>query len=332
MKIDTKKLVIILAGIVILQLIVLAMMKIFSHSNVQISRINKPLFKNLKAENIASFSIADAEKTFVLQKENDQWFVDYRDALTPANTEKVELYLETIVGLTNGIIIESNPNEQQIDRYGFNPALTQTLEIATTNGKTYKLLIGNIGSTRGTSVIMTPSDNKVREIKSGISVDTPNDVLQWTDRRIITEVEAEQISKATYSDMINTPAWNYIITVINENASSEGVPAQTTYSIEPLPEGQLRDYALQNHLRALIGLNVDGYKYDRNIDGLTLSATIKLDLSSGSSKSISIYKNNEGETYEFVAKTDYNDYCYYLSAQSFARIIRDSKDFVITQQ
>ncbi len=330
MKIESKKLIIFLAIFVGLQVILFVTLNIFSSSNIKLYSMNRPLLKNVTSKNIISLEIVDAEKSFKLEKNADSWIVNYRDSKVPANISKVEGYLKIIESLKKGMVIESNLTPESKKRYGFDDLVGQKVVVFTMDKKTIEIRIGNVGPTKGTSYIIinngftNKSDvNSVREVKSLIAVETPNDVLKWTDQSIIKGIDLDSVKTISYS--LKSSKYNVDYSISSKDDPAQ--PGKKIYEIVPSIEKELKEFALENQIKSIISFKADNFKYDGKVDGLKNLGFIKIVLNNGDTRNINVY-NSDDQSYDFVFKPDYNSYVYFVTQASIERVVKNPSEFI----
>ena len=148
---DKKKTIIILSGLLIFQIILILFLNFFSSQSIKTRSIEKELLKGLKKGDITSIEISDVNDSFIIQKEENVWFVNTKGTKIPGNDSKIETYIDNILKLTSGVVRDRGDKPETDKQYGFDNESRQKVVIKTANKKEYTIFIGSTGFQRGTS-------------------------------------------------------------------------------------------------------------------------------------------------------------------------------------
>jgi len=179
---DRKYIIMILSTLLFLQIILFIYFNMFSFESVKSRAIGKKLLIGYNKDAVISLKISDQKNSFVIKKENETWFVDEKNILAPADLEKVNLYLETLEKLNQGIIQDSGEDNETIKKYGFAEESVKKLIIKISNNTEYTIYIGDPGKNYGTSYIKLNNQKAIRELKSSIAAETDKESVKWAHR------------------------------------------------------------------------------------------------------------------------------------------------------
>ena len=153
------------------------------------SALGQPLFKDLKAADIAQIRIVESKSTLTLSRKDDGWVIAERDGF-PADFAKVREFVVKAVSLK---IAQSEPvGEKDRARLNLDASATQ-LEFAGADGKPLsKLLVGRklfrsepenperaLGDGR---FVMSPSDDKTVYLISDPLLQATTKTSEWIDK------------------------------------------------------------------------------------------------------------------------------------------------------
>jgi hypothetical protein len=327
MKLDRKKIIIILSALLLFQVTLLVLSNVFSSQNIKAKSMQKLLISGLKKENVTSFEIKDAASGFSIEKKDGKWAVKIGEQFIPGNESKINDYIETITKLNSGIIVYKGVDASSDRAYGFDGKKNQTLVVKTNNKKDFTLLIGNTGSKSETSYVRLENEKVVREVNSSIASQTSNLPSLWAIKDIVMQVvKQEEIKSIEISSAFSWFKGSYKITKEEKEKGKE------TFAIEPQVKGNLEENVLRNIAINAATLMITEYKLSGNIDEKNKAGSFKIINKAGKDFVFDFYKGDENDKGYYIVKTSYNSYIYLVAEEVLKQIFKDTKDMIVKEQ
>jgi len=324
MKIDRTKIIIGLVVLAIFQICILIFTDLFSSQNIKSNQIQKSLIKNLKKESIVFFSIKDSQDIFSLEKDSEGWTVKKEDGnKMPGNISKIDSYLETIINIPRGIVVNNGDDENIGKEFGFDDLRQQELVINTSNKKEYKIQIGSTGSKNNSSYIKFGKEKAIREVNSNISTRTSYQAIDWANKNIFNNLNLVDIASCEIDS--NFDWYNGIYKIVHRDSTSD---IKGEYLIEINDNITTVDNSdkLSSIIEKIIGTTVAEYKFGE-ITNKKKMGTIKFILKNGSSLSLNLFNADKDDIANFIITTDFNDYKYLIHEDTAKNIFKNYKDF-----
>jgi len=323
MKLDKKKTMMVLSGLLVLQIIFLVLTNIFSAQNLKSSSIEKQLINGLKKDNIVSLEIKDSKINFTIEKKESKWFVKIGEKNLPGNESKINSYLEILEKLQSGITVFEGKGEANDEIFGFDNNKNQILTVKTSNNKDFALQIGKSGAKSGTSYLKLNNEKKVREVTSTISNETSNSPSAWAVKEIMVGVVKQENIKSC--ELVSNFSWfkgKYKIT-------RELKEKTETYLIDPPLKNGLSDESILKSIFVSVGsFVVIDYKLNGGIDEKKKLGSITITSKPDKKMTLDFYKDEESENNNIALKTSFSDNLYLCSEESVKLIFRDTKDLI----
>lgn len=319
MKIDREKSIFILSGVLILQILLLIGYNFFSFESRSSSKSSKPAFKNLTEKNIKKIEIVDFIDTFTLEKsDSDVWTVHFQEYVLPIDQQKIDSYLSILSELSEGTVVYNAQDEAGDGQFGFDEMNGQTVNITNEKGKTYTVMVGNPGNSKGTSYVIYNNDKKVRIIDSNISRSTDNQHIHWAKKDIFSFLELGNISRVTVTGESELQSSNYAIEPDTEEKK------ETKYLVKPENDKEANQVVLRNMLRNILQFNVNEYKLTGNVKGKELHAELLIDLFDGQQVKAHFYHPvDEDDIGDYIIDTDFDDYLYLVHEENAKKILKE---------
>jgi len=332
MKIDRTKIIIGLVILAIFQICILIFTDIFSAQNIKSNRIQKLLIKNLKKENIIFFSIKDYQDIFSVEKGSEGWIVKKEDGnKMPGNLSKIDSYLDIIINIPRGIVVNSGEDENIEKEFGFDSSRQQELTINTSDKKEYKIQIGSTGSKSNSSYIKFGKEKAIREVNSNISARTSNDAIDWSNKNIFNNLNILDVASCEIDSKFNWYKGSYKI--IHRDSTSD---IKGEYIIELNDNLKLNEDDNEKRLdksnkllslvETIIGITAAEYKFGE-ITNKNKMGTIKFILKNGTFLTLDFFNADKDDIGNFIITTNFNDYKYLIHEDIANNIFKNYKDF-----
>ncbi|HOV12852.1 MAG TPA: DUF4340 domain-containing protein [Spirochaetota bacterium] len=323
MKLDKKNILIGLAGILLVQVLILVLLNIFSFQNIKLDQIEKPLVNGVSKENIVSFEIKDKLDSFVILKKDGKWMVNTENAFIPGNSTKITEYLNVLSKLSSGIIIDKGGDTSSDKVFGFEQKQFQKVIVKTNNKKDFTIAVGSTGSKRGTSYIRLNDEKKVREISSTISSQTNNQPIDWAEKNIFDKVTENDVMSVEISSKFDWYKGDYKLT--SKEEKNDKNETKVVFSVE----GSNKTYdvdLLKDIVKNIVTLNVSEYKLNGNITGRDKIGNIRVILKNGKNYLLDFYKADKDDVGNFIVDVDFNDYLYLIHEDAAKKMFKNLKE------
>jgi hypothetical protein len=319
MKFTRQQKIIGLAGLLVVQVIIILFLNIFSSTRINTRSLSKPLVSGFSGDAVLAMEVTDYLDTFSIERREGTWFVNIDGTLIPGNVEKITSYLELLEELPRGQVVLSNADSTSDGDFGFDQKNSQVLKVTTSNRKDFTVKVGNPGSRRGTSYIIFNDDRKIREVESFIATETSNEPVQWAKRSIFDQLTVEDIEKYSITSSLDWFKGAYsVIYKEQEEADKED------FILDPPMAGEaaLKDFVLRNMVQALINVQIDEYKLNGNVDGRKPIATLELLLKNTKTYMIDIYESDPDDISDYILSVGFNNYLYLIDEDGLKRFIK----------
>lgn len=327
MKINRKKIIIILSIVLGFQLIIFLYFNLLSPESISKRNYKSPLVNGLKKDAVISIIISDSKESFTVEKKDGAWLVKTKEKYIPADTYIVNDYLDILAGLKKGVIVDKGDNQDNYKKYGFYEEAYLKVEVKTNNKKDFSVLIGKPGQARKTSYIRFKDEKKVREIQSEISTKTGNQPISWAKRTIFnSDIALSSVEKLEVSS--NNLKWykgEYSIQFVKDTNDKE---SKGKFEIFPAPKGKLKEYILENVVESCLGIYVYDYKIEGDVKDKEKLANVKMTLTDKSSYRLTVYKADKNDVGEYIITTDFNNYMYLVNETALNTFIKSPSDLV----
>ncbi|OHD12298.1 MAG: hypothetical protein A2086_10745 [Spirochaetes bacterium GWD1_27_9] len=325
MKLDRKNTIYALGGLLVFQIILIALLNIFSSQNIKTGNIQKALVNGLKKDDIVSFEITDSMDTFAVEKKDGNWMVRVEQSYLPGNPSKINSYLDLITNLTQGVKISDTYDSSTDIAFGFSEKEYQKLAVKTKNKKDFYIFIGNPGSKRGTSYIKFKDEKKVREIMSTIASETSNEPIQWADKNIFDKLAIEDIASCEINSNFTWFKGNYSINYKEEKDKDN--KTKITFVVDPKID-ETDEILIRDLLTNISTLTISEYKLKGGITGKDKLGFIKLTLRNGKNYVLDFYRADADDIGSYILDINTNEYLYLLHEDPLKRLFKDSKEFL----
>jgi hypothetical protein len=323
-----KKLINILAIVLIAQVIIILALKIFSMQNIKAMTIGKKMIKNFNKEAVLSLEISDFKDSFTVDKKGANWLVNTKGKELPCDVAKINSYLDILRNLPEGVVKDKGDNPKNESLYGLDKERYQKFAIKSDKKKDFVIYIGHAGLSIGTSYIRVNTEKKIREVKSVISNETGNKPVNWAKKRIFDDkLTVEDVDKFIVDSSLGWFRGNYSIEY-KEAKDEKGNIIKDNFIIIPPVNQKLSEFELQNVITGLINLTATDYKLTGDVSQKEKLANIKLVLKNGKSYNVYIYKTDKDDIGEYIIDVDFNNYLYTVREGDVKRFIKAKTDLV----
>ncbi|MBN2547419.1 MAG: hypothetical protein JXB50_16565 [Spirochaetes bacterium] len=177
---ERKFIIIILSSLLFIQIILFIYFNVFSFQSIKSRAIEKKLLSRFDKNNVIALEISDIKNSLVIKRDNGNWYIiKEKKILTLADAEKVNLYLDILDNLNQGIIRDSGEESETIKKYGFLKNNIKKIIIKSLNRTDYTIYIGASDKIKGTSYIRLNSEKVIRELKSDIAIESDTEPVKW---------------------------------------------------------------------------------------------------------------------------------------------------------
>jgi hypothetical protein len=324
MKIEKNKIIIYLCILLCAQIVIFALINIFSSQNLKSQEIGKLLLSGLKKDNIVSLEIKDSIGAFSIEKKDNSWVIISEKNSLPGDKEKIDAYIDQLVKTTAGVVVYNGSDASSDKTFGFGEKNNQVLTVKTKT-KSYTINIGNPGSKRSSSYVKFNNEKKVREVPSNISSSTSNSPGMWAVKNIFSSVKFEDVISCEVVSKFDWFKGNYKIT------SNGMTDKNLKLTIEPAVNKELQEYALENFIRGILGLSISEYKLNGGVEGKEAIGTLKLLLKDKKEVAVEVYKADNTDPGAFIIKSSLSNYLYLISEDMAKTLFKNTRDFVKTE-
>ncbi len=303
-----------LIAILILQICIFTLLKVFSFQNIKLRSAGQNLIKGFNKDQVISLILSDAKYSFSIDKIDDKWFIKVNNENIPGDSEKINLYLNILKDLSSGIIRDKGEDPETAKKYGFNEGNFKKLIIISQNKKNFIIYIGNEGEKSGTSYISLDNEKNIREVNSFIAAESQFPSSQWIERKIFMQnIDYKEIQNCEISGNFSWFKESYIIKYQKLNNSEN-------FILVPDLGIKLKSEAVRNLLKNLVELKIDDYNFDYDITGMEISAAVKLNLKNGKTAKLDFYKADKNGNGEYIIDTEFNNFLYLIDNTKIKKV------------
>jgi len=312
---DRKYVIYSLTALLILQIIVFILLKVFSFQSIKLRSVGQDLIKGFNKDKVISLIFSDSKDTFSIDKIDSKWFVKIKGKNIPGDKEKIDLYFDILKYLSSGIIRDKGEDQEIAKKYGLNAESVQKLTIVSPGKEDYILYIGDTGEKSGTCYISINNEKIIREVNSIIAAETNNNPINWSERRVFQEtIDTKDIQTCEISANLDWFKESYIIKYQRQKDSEN-------FILVPDPGKKLQPEVLQNLLKNLIELKIDDYVLKSDISIKEKLATIKLITKNGKLSTLDFYKAVPNDNAQYIIDMDFNDYLYLIDEAKIKQVL-----------
>lgn len=320
MKIKRETWIKILIVTFIIQIFISLILKFYSFQEVKLRKISKSLLGDFDSTLIEKIYIEKDNNLLTIEKINSKWFIEREGVKIPAESVKVEAFLDIIRNLPQGIIRDKGEDERNYELFGLDNKNVKKVTLKSKK-REYQLYVGDPGVLRGTSYIKINKEKIVREVKSVISHETFTDISYWMRKRIFDD---SLISALDVESFIFESKVNYLKSfsiIYEEKKDVYGNLIKDNFKLVPALVKDIKDYELVIKINKLLNLTVIDYKITSLNNENEKIAEMELTLRNGKKYKCNLYTAEKESNADYVMDVDFNDYLYYIKKSDVEKFI-----------